>query len=94
VDLRVLASNDGAIASYRKCGFVQEGRERDSCWLEGQWYGDIILGLLAQSADRVRRVLHRSAQVETNLARGELIGDGSGVRQRPGKPTSLVTPSR
>jgi RimJ/RimL family protein N-acetyltransferase len=32
VDLRVLAFNDGAIASYRKCGFVQEGCERESCW--------------------------------------------------------------
>lgn len=47
VDLRVLAFNHGAIASYRKCGFVQEGRERDSCWLDGQWYDDIIMGLLA-----------------------------------------------
>jgi hypothetical protein len=26
---------------------VQEGRERDSCWLGGQWYDDIINGLLA-----------------------------------------------
>ena len=42
-----------------------------------------------QSADRVRRVGHRSAQVETNLARDELVGDGSGVRQRPGKPVEL-----
>ena len=47
VDLRVLAFNDGAIASYRKCGFVQEGRERESCWLDGQWHDDIIMGLLA-----------------------------------------------
>ena len=47
VDLRVLAFNHGAIASYRKCGFVQEGRERDSCWLDGQWHDDIIMGLLA-----------------------------------------------
>lgn len=47
VDLRVLAFNDGAIASYRKCGFVQEGRERQSCWLDGQWYDDIIMGILA-----------------------------------------------
>jgi RimJ/RimL family protein N-acetyltransferase len=47
VDLRVLAFNDGAIASYRKCGFVQEGRERDSCWFHGQWHDDIIMGVLA-----------------------------------------------
>jgi RimJ/RimL family protein N-acetyltransferase len=47
VDLRVLAFNHGAIASYRKCGFVQEGRERDSCWLDGHWYDDIIMALLA-----------------------------------------------
>jgi ribosomal-protein-alanine N-acetyltransferase len=47
VDLRVLAFNDRAIASYRKCGFVQEGRERESCWLDGQWHDDIIMGVLA-----------------------------------------------
>jgi RimJ/RimL family protein N-acetyltransferase len=47
VDLRVLAFNDGAIAAYRKWGFVAEGRERESCWLDGQWHDDIIMGLLA-----------------------------------------------
>jgi RimJ/RimL family protein N-acetyltransferase len=47
VDLRVLAFNVGAIALYRKCGFVQEGRERESCWLDGQWHDDIIMAVLA-----------------------------------------------
>jgi hypothetical protein len=26
---------------------VQEGRERESCWLDGQWYDDIIMAVLA-----------------------------------------------
>jgi hypothetical protein len=33
-----------------------------------------------QTADRVRRVVHRPAQVQTNLPDGELVGDGSGIR--------------
>jgi RimJ/RimL family protein N-acetyltransferase len=52
VDLRVLAFNEGAIASYRKCGFVVEGRERESCRLSGQWYDDIIMGILSSDFAR------------------------------------------
>jgi RimJ/RimL family protein N-acetyltransferase len=46
VDLRVLEFNAGAIACYRACGFVEEGRERESCLLDGQWYDDILMGVL------------------------------------------------
>ena len=46
VDLRVLGFNLGAIACYRACGFVEEGRERESCLLDGQWYDDILMGVL------------------------------------------------
>ncbi|HEV7171896.1 GNAT family protein [Pedococcus sp.] len=46
VDLRVLAFNTSAIASYKRVGFVEEGRERDSCRLEGQWHDDVIMGVL------------------------------------------------
>ena len=42
-----------------------------------------------QPPDRVRRVVHRSAEVETNLPHGELVGDGSGVGQRPRKPVEF-----
>lgn len=52
VDLRVLAFNTRAIACYTACGFREEGRERESCYLEGRWHDDIIMGVLEQERSR------------------------------------------
>jgi RimJ/RimL family protein N-acetyltransferase len=46
VDLRVLAHNVRAIRCYRSCGFVEEGRERESALVDGERYDDIIMGIL------------------------------------------------
>lgn len=46
VDLRVLAFNDGAITMYRRCGFVEEGRERETCRMGQAWFDDVIMGIL------------------------------------------------
>ncbi|MGN6331277.1 MAG: GNAT family N-acetyltransferase [Motilibacteraceae bacterium] len=48
VDLRVLAFNEAAIACYQRCGFIVEGRERESCWLDGRPYDDLVLGILGR----------------------------------------------
>jgi RimJ/RimL family protein N-acetyltransferase len=46
ISLRVLAKNTRAIACYRKCGFVEEGREREAALIGGSWQDDIIMGVL------------------------------------------------
>ena len=46
VSLRVLAINERAIRSYKKCGFQVEGRERETAFLDGRWHDDLIMGLL------------------------------------------------
>ncbi|MDA1280644.1 MAG: GNAT family protein [Chloroflexi bacterium] len=46
VDLRVLARNKRAIRAYEKCGFVREGVERDSAFIDGSWYDDVIMSIL------------------------------------------------
>ncbi|NRB01429.1 MAG: GNAT family N-acetyltransferase [Rhodobacteraceae bacterium] len=48
VDLRVLAFNERAIRCYRACGFVEEGRERESARIGDAWHDDIIMGVLAR----------------------------------------------
>jgi ribosomal-protein-alanine N-acetyltransferase len=46
VDLRVLADNIRAIDCYLRCGFVEEGRLRESAFIGGQWHDDVIMGIL------------------------------------------------
>lgn len=48
VSLRVLDFNERAIAAYKKVGFVEEGRERESAFIDGLWYDDILMGVLAR----------------------------------------------
>jgi ribosomal-protein-alanine N-acetyltransferase len=46
IDLRVLAYNTRAIRCYLRCGFVEEGRERDAALVENEWHDDVIMGIL------------------------------------------------
>lgn len=46
VDLRVLEYNKRAIRCYEKCGFVEEGREREGALIEGKYETDVIMSIL------------------------------------------------
>lgn len=50
LSLRVLADNMRAIACYKACGFVEEGRERESALVGTSWADDLIMGCLAREA--------------------------------------------
>ena len=43
VPVRVSASAARVIACYRKCGFVEEGREREAVLVEGGWPDDLVM---------------------------------------------------
>lgn len=55
VDLHVLEFNAAARRSYERCGFAVEGRERESCWLAGRWYDDLVMGILAHEFPGLNR---------------------------------------
>ncbi len=47
VALEVNEDNARAIACYRKCGFVEEGRLRDHRFRRGEYRDTLIMGVLA-----------------------------------------------
>jgi len=52
IGIRVLAYNDRAIRSYAKCGFIVEGRERETAFVDGKWHDDLMMGLLSTEYQR------------------------------------------
>lgn len=44
---KLLAYNTRAIRAYEKCGFVVEGREQETAFVNGMWHDDLMMGLLA-----------------------------------------------
>jgi RimJ/RimL family protein N-acetyltransferase len=55
--LEVLASNERAIRCYQSCGFVQEGRIRDTAWRDGRYADELIIGVLRQEWEELRERL-------------------------------------
>lgn len=52
VDLRVLAYNKRAIASYAKNGFILEGILRENAYINNEWHDDIIMSILCHEFHR------------------------------------------
>jgi len=44
--LTVSECNSGAIRSYRKLGFTEEGTMRDACLRDGRYHNKVVMGLL------------------------------------------------
>lgn len=51
IDLRVFEFNSRAIACYKKCGFNEYGRRRKCKFLNGNYYDEILMDILAEEFD-------------------------------------------
>lgn len=52
IDLKVLDYNKRAIRCYEKCGFKVDGILRDSAYIEGAYYSDVIMSILEDEWER------------------------------------------
>jgi RimJ/RimL family protein N-acetyltransferase len=57
VALTVFEYNERAIRSYRKCGYVVEGRSREAVFREGRYWDEIHMSVLAEEWETRRRSL-------------------------------------
>jgi RimJ/RimL family protein N-acetyltransferase len=54
IALFVFEFNDRAIRAYRRCGFVVEGRSRESIWRDGRWWDELAMSILESDWRRAR----------------------------------------
>jgi RimJ/RimL family protein N-acetyltransferase len=52
VSLTVFAHNERAIAAYRSVGFVEEGRQRDAAFIDGEWVDVVLMAALRPEPKR------------------------------------------
>jgi RimJ/RimL family protein N-acetyltransferase len=85
IALTVFEFNERAIRAYRRCGFLVEGRARESIWRDGRWWDEIAMSVLA-SEWRERRAtggaFDRAPSRERVASREELAGQRSGSAAR------------
>ncbi|KIM42299.1 hypothetical protein M413DRAFT_444726 [Hebeloma cylindrosporum] len=55
VSLEVYEGNDRAAAVYRKYGFVDEGRQRQARWINGEWKDIIHMGILVDEWKKLKK---------------------------------------
>ena len=55
IALFVFEFNERAIRAYQRCGFVIEGRSRESIWRDGRWWDELAMSVLESDWRRMPR---------------------------------------
>jgi RimJ/RimL family protein N-acetyltransferase len=90
IALFVFEFNERAIRAYQRCGFVVEGRSRESIFRDGQWWDELAMSVLESDWRRLRAAEAEDAQEHAGLvAAAEVAGVGAETSAaRRSMPTS------
>jgi diamine N-acetyltransferase len=101
IALYVFEFNERAIRAYRRCGFVIEGRARESIWRDGRWWDELAMSVLEKDwrARRAARAIEAADEADATGARGtDDEGDhgdhGDGEVIDPNEPVGAGQPDR
>ncbi|MFL5751022.1 MAG: GNAT family N-acetyltransferase [Chloroflexota bacterium] len=83
IALYVFEFNERAIGAYKRCGFVVEGRSRESIWRDGRWWDEMAMSVL-ESVWRATRGAAPGVPVAEAAGRrlDEPVGAGTSERLR------------
>ena len=84
IALFVFEFNERAIRAYRRCGFLVEGRARESIWRDGRWWDEVAMSVLA-SEWRERRAVGGAFDGAGTAARSKSL-----ARERAGERSGSV----
>ena len=82
ISLTVFEFNERAIRAYRSCGFVVEGRARESIWRDGRWWDEIGMSVLSTEWHDRRTPAAAPARI------AERSADRTADRTRPRSPAA------
>ncbi len=94
IALFVFEFNERAIATYRRCGFVVEGRARESIFRDGRWWDELAMSVLERdwrrqredgAADDAERETLRAEARDADAAVAAPEPEPVGVRAAPGR---------
>jgi RimJ/RimL family protein N-acetyltransferase len=88
IALFVFEFNERAIRAYARCGFVVEGRSRESVWRDGRWWDELAMSILDSDWRNARAQREGSGSDSLD----ELRADGSSTARgaTPERATETV----
>jgi RimJ/RimL family protein N-acetyltransferase len=87
IGLTVFEFNQRAIRAYRSCGFVVEGRARESIWRDGRWWDELAMSILASEW---REKLARAGLPDGRATDGEDASENRRRRRSKVPPQSVA----
>ena len=69
IALYVFEFNERAIRAYQRCGFVVEGRARESIFREGRWWDELAMSVIESDWRRIREERRRDGDGDAALSR-------------------------
>jgi RimJ/RimL family protein N-acetyltransferase len=86
IALYVFEFNERAIRAYRRCGFVIEGRARESIWRDGRWWDELAMSVLETDwlARRAARTIEAAAGATADAADAPAADDQGDEDERDG----------